>query len=137
MTPAETISARLQRLESYLQLLEGFRTEPRSALLGDPVRRGALERYLQLAIEALLDIGNHLLARRGLERPETYADVFRLLCEADLLSEALLEESIGMAGFRNLLVHDYMRLEPEKLGEILDAKLEVMRQLASTFARQI
>ena len=52
MTPGETISARLQRLESYLQLLEGFRTEPRSALLGDPVRRGALERYLQLAIEA-------------------------------------------------------------------------------------
>ena len=94
MTPGETISARLQRLESYLQLLEGFRTEPRSALLGDPVRRGALERYMQLAIEALLDIGNHLLAGRGLERPETYADVFRLLCEADLLSESLLEESI-------------------------------------------
>ena len=42
-----------------------------------------------------------------------------------------------MAGFRNLLVHDYMRLEPEKLGEILDTKLEIMRQLASTFAHQI
>lgn len=137
MTPAATIKARLQRLEGYLNLLEDLQAEPRPKLLGDPVRRGALERYLQLAIEALLDIGNHLLAERGLARPETYADVFRLLSEADLLSEQLLEESVGMAGFRNLLVHDYMRLEPERLGEILDTRLEVMRRLAETFARLI
>ncbi len=136
MTPGEPIKARLQRLESYLNLLEGLRTEPRSTLLDDPIRRGALERYLQLAIEALLDIGNHLLAERGLARPETYADVFRLLSEAGLLSKPLFEESVGMAGFRNLLVHDYMRLEPERLGEILDTKLEVMRKLASELASQ-
>ena len=135
MTPGETIKARLQRLEGYLQLLEELQAEPRSTLLGDPIRRGALERYLQLAIEALLDIGNHLLAEQGLARPETYADVFRLLSEAGLLSESLLEESVGMAGFRNLLVHDYMRLEPARLGEILDTRLEVMRRLTETFAR--
>ena len=33
-----------------------------------------------------------------------------------------------MAGFRNLLVHDYMRLEPARLGEILDTRLEVKEQ---------
>ncbi len=35
-----------------------------------------------------------------------------------------------MAGFRNLLVHDYMRLEPARLGEILDTKPDVMRRQA-------
>lgn len=34
---------------------------------------------LQTAIEAMIDIGNHIISRKGFEIPKTYADTFEIL----------------------------------------------------------
>ena len=64
-----------------------------------------VERTLQMAIEACLDIGNHLIVDQKLRVPNSYSDVFQVLAEARILSDGERDSMVHMAGFRNLLVH--------------------------------
>ena len=74
-----------------------------------------VERDLQTAIEACLDIGRHLIAREGFRYPEDNADVFRILAEEQVIPPSLLAHLEDMAGFRNVLVHEYADLDNHKV----------------------
>lgn len=74
-----------------------------------------VERDLQTAIEACLDIGRHLIAKEGFRYPEDNADVFRILAEEKVIPPELLARLEDMAGFRNVLVHEYADLDDDKV----------------------
>lgn len=65
---------------------------------------------MHLAIECMLDIGNHIISDRDYPKPETYAEIFRILADKGVISEQLFYSLEGMAAFRNVLVHDYLKL---------------------------
>lgn len=129
--------ARLERLREYLDLLDKVSQFPVERFLQDPFVYGTAERNLHLAIECLLHIGNHIISDRGFPKPDTYADIFRILREHDVIPESLLRELNGMAAFRNVLVHDYVRLDRKKVHDILHQKLDPMKKLGEIFAEMI
>ena len=51
--------------------------------------------------------------------PETGAESFEILAEAGLLSQELGALLASMVGFRNILVHDYTRLDPAIVTRVL------------------
>ncbi|RCX32269.1 type VII toxin-antitoxin system HepT family RNase toxin [Thioalbus denitrificans] len=134
MVDKDLVAERLQRLDEYLHHLRDIEKKGKVAYLSDPLLRGAGERYLQLGLEILLDIGSHIIADRGLSKPETYADIFRLLHEAGLLPEPLNRKLQGLAGFRNILVHDYLKLDSERVFQLIRDKLPVLEELADHYA---
>lgn len=71
-----------------------------------------VDRTFQLMIECCLDIANHIIADRRLRVPATYAEAFEILEEAGCLSAELREAMVRMSGFRNILVHEYLRTDP-------------------------
>jgi len=83
----------------------------------------AVERSLQTAVEACLDIGRRLIALEGFRYPEDNQDVFRVLCEEGVVSDDLLTTLLDMARFRNLIVHDYARIDDAKVYSILKKRL--------------
>jgi len=84
---------------------------------------GAGERYLHLAAECALDIGNHIVSDRGLGSPGSYREVFSLLGEADILTPALTKKMEELAGLRNVLAHDYMRIDHAKTYDAIKKEL--------------
>jgi predicted nucleic acid-binding protein len=66
------------------------------------------ETFLQLAIETLTDLGNHVIADPRLGAVDWYSDIPRLLYEAGYINVEKRENWIHMIGFRNVLVHDYL-----------------------------
>ena len=62
-----------------------------------------------------MNIGNHLIAALGLELPEDYASVFRILAKSGVISKELGERMADMARFQNLLVHGYWKIDHEKV----------------------
>lgn len=128
------VTARLERLREYLKILKQVRQTGISEFKNDPLVHGAAERYLQLAIECLLDIGNHVIADRGLPKPESYSQILPILAREQLIPAATMEQLEGMAAFRNLLVHDYLRLDLERVYQILQEKLPHMEALGSVYA---
>lgn len=137
MVNKNVLIARLERLREYLEILKAVQGYDLKRFVEDPFIHGTAERNLHLAIECLLDIGNHLISDRNYPKPESYADIFRILTEQGVIPAQLLVELEGMAAFRNVLVHDYLRLDREKVYRIVCEKTEVLEKLAAVFARML
>ena len=85
--------------------------------------RRAVERTLHLAVEACLDIGQHIIAQEGYRRPADNQDVFVALAEEEILPKELLPRLIAVARFRNLIVHDYARMDDSVVFGALKGRL--------------
>lgn len=90
---------------------------------GNKLIRRAVERTLHLAVEACLDIGQHIIAQRGFRRPADNQDVFAVLAEEGILPAGLLPKLTAMARFRNLIVHDYARVDDRVVFGVLTRQL--------------
>ena len=130
----EIVATRLEKLKEYLAVLKKIGRYDLQRFLEDPIIHGAAERYLQLAIECVLDIGNHIISDRNLRKPGTYGEIFEILAENNIISTKLLTELEGMAAFRNILVHDYVRLDRDRIYELIQTRLKFIEQLAKTYA---
>lgn len=128
----ESIQARLLRLEEVISELEHLRDSEEKETLS---YRWAIERGLHLGAEILLDIGNHVLSAGFGVSPEGYDDIIHQLGRRQLLSTELRQRLGGLGGFRNILVHDYMRLDPERVMTILADAPEAYSAFASTIRR--
>ena len=81
-----------------------------------------------MAIEVCLDIASHVVADRGLHAPTTYAETFETLVQAGLMSSDLGEAMVKMTGFRNVIVHEYARIDTEIVIRILRKHLDDFRR---------
>lgn len=72
---------------------------------------GYTERLLQLIVEAASDINDHITVSMGKRPPEDYKASFRHAAEAKLILNDLADELEKSAGMRNILVHEYMRID--------------------------
>jgi len=73
----------------------------------------AIERLAQLLIQSILDFGAMLTVYMGLEKPETYRGIMKLIAEKLGLSRSDQEFLVRLAGFRNILVHAYTKIDRE------------------------
>jgi len=129
----ELVAVRLEKLREYLGILKKIQQYGIERFKDDIFISATGERYLHLTIECLLDIGNHIISDYGLRKPDTYAEIFEILLENKIISKALFKELEGMAAFRNILVHDYLRLDLEKVYSILNDKLPSIEKLGMVF----
>jgi uncharacterized protein YutE (UPF0331/DUF86 family) len=86
----------------------------------DQQLRWAVERGLQVAAEALFDAGAHVLAAEFQEAVDEYRQIPKRLLARGVLSAATTERLKGLAGFRNVLVHEYADIDPNRLVTGLD-----------------
>ena len=68
-----------------------------------------------VSIQSAIDLANQLIAQHRLRHPETYREAFELLAEASILTPELSDNLADLAGFRNVLVHIYWRLDLQRV----------------------
>lgn len=135
MIRPEVIRKRLQKLQEYLAILDRIKGYDKAIFLADPERYGSAERFLQLAIETVLDMGMHVIAEAALGIVEQSRDIPRLFREHGYIDTDQESRWIRMIGFRNILVHDYLELDRNIVYQVLQQELNDLRQLAKVFAR--
>lgn len=91
---------------------------------------GSAERDFQVAIQAALDIGTHLLSDAGVEVPNEYSEIFNALGRIGILPIPFAEKLIGMAKFRNVLVHLYLEVDLRKVYLYIQDDLDDFVQYA-------
>ncbi len=138
MVSPEVIRKRIRLLEGYLKKLHRIQNSvDRGTFLADSDRQDIVDRNLQLAIESVLDIGQHIIASSGWEPAEEYADVFEILERHSVISKQLLSRVQGMAGFRNLLVHEYAEIDHGQVFDVLTNNLEDLEELARVYEKYV
>lgn len=112
MVDRDLVLRKIADLEQYLQQLAGYRQIDLESYRSDWKTRRIVERTLHLTIEACMDLADHIVADRRLRVPDTGGATFEILAEAGVVSPDLGKVLARMVGFRNILVHDYARLDP-------------------------
>ena len=109
------------------RMLEGIRALPLetyAAFHADPRNAAAAESHLRRSLEALLDLGRHVLAK-GFGRAVTeYKDVARVLIEVGVLDDRHGTLLRHLAGYRNRLVHFYHEVSEAELYEICTGEVD-------------
>jgi uncharacterized protein YutE (UPF0331/DUF86 family) len=131
----EVIRKRLNKLDGYLSVLHGLQKYDFDEFIHNPEHYGSAERFLQLAIETVTDLGNHVIADLALGVVNSYSDIPSILAEQGYLATDLKEKWIRMVGFRNILVHDYLDIDRRIVYEVLQHGLEDLEALRQVFAR--
>ncbi len=138
MVSPEVIRKRIRLLEGYLKKLRRIQdTVDRDTFLTDTDRQDIVDRNLHLAIESVLDIGQHIIASSGWEPAEEYAQVFEILERHGVISKELFARVRGMAGFRNLLVHEYAEIDHGQVFDALKTNLGDLQELARAYEKAI
>jgi uncharacterized protein YutE (UPF0331/DUF86 family) len=110
------VRARLLKLEEVISRLEDI-ARAGVAMPSATFRDAwAAERGLQLGAEIVLDVGNHVLSAHFGVSAEDHEDVIAQLERCGVIDHELRERLKGLGGFRNILVHDYLRLDPERVA---------------------
>ena len=118
------VTARIAKIREYLALLRKIRgLADERQFVRDPLIYGNAERYLQLAIQAVLDISHHIVADRSLQLPADSKSLFDLLARQKVISKTLSTKLAAMAGFRNVLVHEYLEIDRRRVYRALTSEL--------------
>lgn len=118
-----------------LEQLKNLASLSRDEFLADPHKVSSAKYNFIVAIEAAIDIGQHIISRNRWPHPEEYADVFKRLAEKGVVEEATLPDLINMVRFRNRLVHLYWAVSDEEVYRILTEKLGDLECLVETLLR--
>ncbi|GAB4252830.1 MULTISPECIES: DUF86 domain-containing protein [Deferrisoma] len=133
------VAERARWVREMLANLRALPLETEERFFSDPRNLWAAESCLRRAVEALLDLGRHLLAKGfGLAAAE-YKEIAVRLGQVGVLTKPEADLMRDMAGYRNRMVHFYHEVTPEelyslarhRLGEIealLDAMLAWYRE---------
>jgi uncharacterized protein YutE (UPF0331/DUF86 family) len=137
MVDREIFSRRLAALRGYLERLRAFRATTEQEFQSSPAIHDLAERYLHLAMECVLDLANHFIADAGLSTPETNQDTFRRLEEAGAIPADLAARLRAWAGFRNVLVHEYLEIDHRIAWNAIQSELGDLEVFASWALRQL
>ena len=89
--------------------------------------------YLVVSIEAVIDLSNHLITQNKMRVPESYAETFKVLAEANVIEEELSKRLMKMAKFRNRLVHIYWKVDDEVVYSIIKEDIKDVKEFLASY----
>ncbi|EGD50933.1 protein of unknown function DUF86 [Thermoanaerobacter ethanolicus JW 200] len=121
----ETINSKIKELQKNLILLKKVSQEVnKENIKEDMLKYWGIERGIQISIECVIDIANIIISSLGLEKPDTYRETVLLLGKSNILPENFAKNISNMVSFRNILVHDYMKIDEKVIVDILKNHLD-------------
>ncbi len=130
MVDIDTVTALLTALGQYVDELEKYRHLSYAEFAATTKHYWAVEHGLQMAIQSLLDVGNHILAAETAYPVEEYRDIIVALGKEGVLPPAFAARILGIAGFRNILLHRYRQLNLCEVCDHLQDDLDDFRLFA-------
>ncbi len=137
MTTKAVIENKISAVKKYLKILERYKKIAPKDIEKDIDLKGAVERYLYLAVQAAIDLSDALIAFRGFRKPATMSESFSVLLEERVIAEGLAIRLSKMVGFRNILAHDYGKIDYTVVGDILRTGLKDIEKFLAEIARSI
>lgn len=128
MVESDILKDKLTHLEEYIYDLDEHRDLELEKLLGDKILFRYLERTLHLAVEAILDIGAHIISDERLGNPKFNSDIIEILAINNIIKENV-GDYIEMAKLRNIIVYDYADLDPEILLITVKEKVKDLKTI--------
>ena len=129
----ERIHQKIGRIKEHLSTVRSIKGDCLDRFTTDPIYRGALLHYLYLLADSCIVLAELVIKYKNLRIPQSYSEAFDILGENNILDPSFAYKFAKIAGFRNLLAHDYEKIEAGLICENITIKLDEV----DLFIRQI
>lgn len=119
MINPEIIKERLQEMDENLKILAELKELYKEKFKSDPKIFKLAEYCLQISIQALLDICQYIIAANSWRRPRDNQEVIKIIAANNIIPQDFAKRILPMAGLRNILVHDYLKIDLDKIYQHL------------------
>ncbi len=120
----EKILSKLSLIMENMKMLQCLKRLSLEEFVQDFRNVESTKHLLQVSIEAMIDIANHIISRGRLGHPKSYAESFGILHTEGILAPEQVENYSVMVKFRNRVVHLYQKVDPDQIYDILQGKLQ-------------
>jgi uncharacterized protein YutE (UPF0331/DUF86 family) len=120
----------VQRLSALAGIME-------DQFVADEDKVASAKYHFIVAIEACIDLCNHIISRNSFRVPEDYGDTFRVMAEVGALSNEFAEILVSMGKFRNRLVHLYWEVDDRLVHQFLCSRLQDFRRFLKEMAQYL
>lgn len=124
-----TIKELINHLSSNIQDLEGFKVDL-AELEQDKKTAAATKYLLQTSVEACANIAEHIIFGLHLGNPETSTELFPILAKENIIGDRLADKLSKAVGMRNILVHQYRKVNLAIVAHSATVGLDDLRQFA-------
>lgn len=105
----------LAKLRDYTEKLRPFREKSERELAADYISLWAVEHGLQMAAQCALDVCNHVVSDVSTEHPANYRDLILTAGRLGVMPDEFARRFSGLAGFRNVLIHEYAKVDASEV----------------------
>ena len=119
----KVILDRIYWIEKMIGLIRSLPMENFDIFASDSRNIASAESYIRRCIEALLDLGRHIIAKGFGQAVSEYKKIPRALKEYDVLDREKATLLISIAGYRNRMVHFYNEISDRELFDICSKEI--------------
>ena len=136
MVDKDLVLAKAGSVKRHIDRIKAKSVADRAIFLRDLDRQESVAFNMHLAIQNCMDIAALVISDGGMGVPGSADDMFFLLHENGYLSADLAERMVKAVGFRNLLVHEYEKIDLQRLHQAAEKNVDVLLAfLASIFSK--
>jgi uncharacterized protein YutE (UPF0331/DUF86 family) len=132
----DLVRRHLLALDAAVQTLRRHAGRPAELLRTDVEEAWIVERGLQLCAQNCLDIATHLAVAAGQDVPD-YAAAIDSLQRLGVLPAEFSRRFRSIAGFRNVVVHGYLAVDPDLLHALLNERLDDFGEFSAHVQRSL
>ncbi len=136
MVDRDLILAKASSVKRHLKRVTEKRNIDLQTFLKDIDCQESILFNLQMAIQNCIDVAAHIISEEGFGVPGSTNEMFYLLEENGYLDTDLTEKMVKAVGFRNLIVHEYGKVELKQVFEVAQNNIEDLNEyLRSIFKK--
>ena len=119
MVSEEVIVKRLERLEESIKRPKSKENVSLVEFEKNWELQNAILKEFETGIECMIDIGSRIISEKGWRTPEKAGEVADILEENGVISSEYKNILKRMIAFRNILIHEYLYIDLEKVHKYL------------------
>jgi uncharacterized protein YutE (UPF0331/DUF86 family) len=129
MTPPVFIQ-KIDSLRNCVERIEGKKPFSAQDLQSNFDLQDIISINLERAIQVSIDIATHLISERNGPTPATMAESFLELARQNIITPTTAERLVKAVGLRNILVHEYSKINWGIVAEVAEKHLDTFRDFA-------
>jgi uncharacterized protein YutE (UPF0331/DUF86 family) len=141
MTPrridVDVVRNKLDAIERTCDVLASIGELDADRLAAEPVVAAAVERLLSRLVDLAVEVSSHVASTRLGRSPAEYRESFDLAAEAGLIDAALAARLKPSVGMRNAIVHEYVRLDLDRIAAAVPLAVEIYRGFVTAVAKSL
>jgi uncharacterized protein YutE (UPF0331/DUF86 family) len=136
MVDKDLILAKAGSVKRHIDRIKAKSDADVATFMRDLDRQESIAFNMHLAIQNCMDIAAHIISDEGLGVPGSAGEMFFILQENGFLSADLADRMVKAVGFRNLLVHEYQKIDLQRLHKAADNNVDdLIEYLSAVFSK--